>query len=78
MRGKDMSAITRNSLEEILGPLDQKTCADIQAIGPTLKDVEEAKAIFDGRSDIVGSGEQVIPGPVKEVLTILRGRPAGN
>jgi hypothetical protein len=42
-----------------------------------LKDVEEAKAIRDGRSDIVGSGEQVIPGPVKEVLTILSGKRAG-
>jgi hypothetical protein len=77
-REEDMSRITRKSLEEILGPLDQKTCADIQTTGATLKDVEEAKAILDGRSDITGSGEQVIPGPVREVLTILSGKRAGT
>jgi len=33
----------------------------------------DAKALADGKSDIVGQGEQAIPGPVEEVLTILLG-----
>ncbi|WP_456387538.1 hypothetical protein [Profundibacter sp.] len=67
-----MSQITRENLQHILGELDNNTCAAIQATGASIKDVTEAKAIADGKSDIVGQGEQAISGPVKEVLTILR------
>jgi len=38
-----------------------------------VKDIMDAKALADGKSDIVGQGEQAIPGPVEEVLTILLG-----
>jgi hypothetical protein len=68
-----MSAITRESLKEILGEIDENTLAAIQASGASLKDVIEAKALADGTSDIVGQGEQAIPGPVKQVLTMLSG-----
>lgn len=67
-----MSQTTRENLQHILGELDDNTCAAIQATGADIKDVTEAKAIADGKSDIVGQGEQAIPGPVKEVLIILR------
>lgn len=69
-----MSQITRESLEKILGQVDDNSIAAIQATGASLKDVVDAKALADGKSDIVGQGEQVIPGPVKEVLTILLGQ----
>lgn len=69
-----MSQTTRESLEQILGQVDDNSIAAIQATGASLKDVVDAKALADGKSDIVGQGEQVIPGPVKEVLTILLGQ----
>ncbi|MYM54367.1 hypothetical protein [Thalassovita mangrovi] len=68
-----MPAISRESLEKILGPIDDNSLAAIQDSGASLRDVSEAKAIADGKSDIVGQGEQAIPGPVKQVLTILSG-----
>jgi len=70
-----MSQATRKNLEQILGHLNDNSYAAIQATGASLKDIIDAKAIADGKSDIVGQGEQVIPGPVKEVLTILLGEP---
>ena len=69
-----MSATTREALKKIFGDLDDNTLAAIQATGAGLKDVMDAKALADGRSDIVGQGEQVIAGPVKQVLTILLGK----
>lgn len=69
-----MSPTTRESLEQILGQLDDNTFAAIQASGASVKDVMDAKALAEGESDIVGQGEQVIPGPVKQVLTILLGQ----
>lgn len=73
-----MSQIPQESLHAILGQVDAQTIAAVQASGASLKDVEDAKAIADGRSDIVGSGEQDLPGPVKQVLTILRNSPDAN
>lgn len=69
-----MSPITREHLEPIRGRLDDNTFAAIQSTGASVRDILEAKAVVDGKSDTVGQGEQVIPSPVKEVLTILRGR----
>ena len=68
-----MSATTREALEKILGQVDDNTLAAIQASGASLKDVMDAKALAEGKSDIIGQGEQAIPGPVKQVLTILSG-----
>jgi hypothetical protein len=68
-----MSSTTRESLEHVLGRVDDNTLAAIQASGASIKDVIEAKALADRKSDIVGQGEQEIPGPVKQVLTILLG-----
>lgn len=68
-----MSQVTHENLEKILGRLDGNRFAAIQATGASMKDIMDAKAIADGESDIVGQGEQTIPGPVKEVLTILLG-----
>ncbi|MDQ2090140.1 hypothetical protein [Marimonas arenosa] len=70
-----MTHITQESLRAILGEVDAKIIAAVQATGASMKDVEEAKAIADGRSDIVGSGEQALSGPLKQVLTILGGAP---
>lgn len=67
-----MNEITDTALEQIVGKRDQNTYAAIRATGASLKDVIEAKAIVDGKSDTVGQGEQAIPGPVKDVMTILR------
>jgi len=68
-----MSQVTQENLEKILGQLDDNSFAAIQATGASVKDIMDAKALADGKSDIVGQGEQAIPGPVKEVLTILLG-----
>ena len=68
-----MSSITRENLVQILGQLDENTFAAILASGASIKDVVDAKALADGKSDIVGQGEHAIPGPVKQVLTILQG-----
>lgn len=68
-----MNPPTPQSLREILGDVDDNTLAAVQATGATLQHVTEAKAIADGKSDVVGQGEQAIPGPVKQVLTILSG-----
>ncbi len=73
-----MVRITRAEVEHILGPVDDNGLAAIQATGASLKDIAEAQAIFTGQSDIVGQGEQVIAGPVREVLTILRGTASGG
>lgn len=72
-----MTRITQESLRAILGEVDDRTLAAIQATGASLKDVEDAKAIADGRSDIVGSGEQALPGQVRQILTILETPPDG-
>ena len=68
-----MGEVTRKSAEQILGTLDDNAFAAIEASGASLKDITEAKAIADGTSDIVGQGEQALPGPVKELLIILGG-----
>jgi hypothetical protein len=70
-----MTQLTQESLRAVLGEVDAQVLMAVQATGASLKDVEEAKAIADGRSDIVGSGEQVLSGPVKQVLTILASTP---
>ena len=68
-----MSQVTQENLEKILGQLDDNSFAAIQTTGASVRDIMDAKALADGKSDIVGQGEQAIPGPVKEVLTILLG-----
>lgn len=66
-----MARITEENLKTILGDVDAEVLAAVQSTGASLKDIQEAKAIADGHSDIVGSGEQVLSGPVKQVLNIL-------
>jgi hypothetical protein len=70
-----MTQITMESLTALLGKVDAQVLAAVQATGASLQDVEEAKAIAEGRSDFVGSGEQALSGPVMEVLTILGSPP---
>lgn len=69
-----MAKLKRETLKRIVGEVDDRTLSDIQATGAGMKDIEEAKAIATGKSDITGSGEQALPGVIKEVLTILQGR----
>ena len=68
--------MTSEQLKHIVGPIDEQKLAAILASGAKIEDVVEAKALADGKSDIVGQGEQVIRGPVKEVLIILTGNRA--
>ena len=68
--------MTSEQLKQIVGPIDEQKLAAILASGAKIEDVVEAKALADGKSDIVGQGEQVIRGPVKEVLIILTGNRA--
>jgi len=63
--------MTGEQLQQIVGPIDEQKLAAILASGARIEDVVEAKALADGKSDVVGQGEQVIRGPVKEVLIIL-------
>ncbi len=63
--------MTVEQLKQIVGPIDEQKLAAILASGARIEDVVEAKALADGKSDVVGQGEQVIRGPVKEVLIIL-------
>ena len=63
--------MTGEQLKQIVGSVGEQELAAILASGARIEDVVEAKALADGKSDIVGQGEQVIRGPVKEVLTIL-------
>ncbi len=65
--------MTGEQLKQIVGPIDEQKLAAILASGARIEDVVEAKALADGKSDVVGQGEQVIRGPVKEVLIILTG-----
>jgi len=69
-----MAQITREALEAILGPLDGNKLAAIRATGANIKDITDAKALAEGKSDIVGQGEQPLAGAAMEVLTILRGK----
>jgi hypothetical protein len=66
-----MNSLSSEALRKILGDIDDNTLTAIQESGAKLQDVIDAKALADGKSDIVGQGEQVIPGQVKQVLTIL-------
>jgi len=66
-----MYRMTGEQLKQIVGPIDEQKLAAILASGARIEDVVEAKALADGKSDVVGQGEQVIRGPVKEVLIIL-------
>lgn len=68
-----MGQISVKALRKVLGQIDVNTLAAIQASGAGIKDVVDAKALADGKSDVVGQGEQAIPDPVKQVLTILLG-----
>lgn len=63
--------MTLEQLKQIVGSIGEQKLAAILASGARIEDVIEAKALADGKSDIVGQGEQVIRGPVREVLTIL-------
>jgi len=63
--------MTLEQLKQIVGSIGDQKLAAILASGARIEDVVEAKALADGKSDIVGQGEQVIRGPVREVLTIL-------
>ncbi|MGB5212446.1 MAG: hypothetical protein WBN88_02210 [Anderseniella sp.] len=63
--------MTREQLQQIVGPIDEQKLAAILASGARIEDVVEAKALADGKSNVVGQGEQVIRGPVKEDLIIL-------
>ena len=65
--------MTCEQLKQIVGSIDEQNLAAILASGARIEDVVEAKALADGKSDVVGQGEQVISGPVKEVLIILTG-----
>ncbi len=58
-------------LKQIVGSIEDQKLAAILASGARIEDVVEAKALADGKSDVVGQGEQVIRGPVRQVLTIL-------
>lgn len=58
-------------LKHIVGSIEDQKLAAILASGARIEDIVEAKALADGKSDVVGQGEQAIRGPVKEVLTIL-------
>lgn len=66
-----MSGLTRASVADILGPVDERTLADILAAGANLEDLREARAIVEGRSDITGQGERAISGPLAALLVIL-------
>ena len=68
-----MNQLTRQSLEHILGPLDENTIRALQTTGANLKDIAQAKALAEQKTDIVGSGEQDIPEPVSQALLILIG-----
>ncbi|NNJ77442.1 MAG: hypothetical protein HKP56_20040 [Anderseniella sp.] len=63
--------MTGEQLKQIVGSIDEQKLAAILASGARIEDVVEAKALANGKSDVVGQGEQVIRGPVKEVLIIL-------
>lgn len=65
--------MTTEQLKQIVGNIDEQKLAAILASGARIEDVVEAKALADGKSDVVGQGEQVIRGPVKEVLIVLTG-----
>lgn len=65
--------MTAEQLKQIVGHIGEQQLAAILASGARVEDVIEAKALADGKSDMVGQGEQVIRGPVKEVLIILTG-----
>lgn len=66
-----MSNVTRQSIEDILGALNDDVFAAIEATGASLTQVKEAKSLADGTSDIVGTGEGALAGPVQQVLIIL-------
>ena len=67
-----MSQLTRRNLEQLLGPLDPNIVVALQATGANLKDIAQADALAEHRSDIVGQGEQDIPEPVAQALLILQ------
>ena len=68
-----MSQPSPRGLEHILDPLDENTIQALKATGANLRDVTEAEALADRKSDLAGLGEQIIPGPVKQALVILSG-----
>lgn len=63
--------MTIEQVRQIVGSVGEQKLAAILVSGAKLEDIIEAKALTDGKSDIVGQGEHAIRGPVKEVLTIL-------
>ncbi len=69
-----MGHITKEAVENLLGTLDDNQFAAIEATGASLDQIAEARSLAEGSNDIVGTGETVLAGPVKEVLTILAGR----
>ena len=67
-----MTQLTRDNLEQLLGPIDANALGALQATVANLKDIEQAKALADQRSDIVGTGEKNTPKPVEQALVILK------
>jgi len=68
-----MTILTHDQVIEIVGPMDEETLAAIIATGAKLDDIIEAKALANGKDDIVGKGEREVHGLMMEVFVILTG-----
>ncbi|HCQ63657.1 MAG TPA: hypothetical protein DIU07_00065 [Rhodobacteraceae bacterium] len=67
-----MTQLTRHSLELLLGRLTDNTVQALRATGASLEDIGQARALAEGKADIIGQGEQDIPEPVMQALLILQ------
>jgi hypothetical protein len=68
----DRAAMTPAQVIEIVGPLTDARAMAIIATGATIEQIEEAAALADGESDIMGDLRLRAAPPVVAVYEILR------
>lgn len=63
-----MTAVTRQDIARVLGPVDEALAAEIVRIGATAEEIAAARAWIDNEDALVGEG---VPMPTGRVATLI-------
>lgn len=63
-----MTAVTRQDIANVLGPVDEALAAEILRIGATAEEIAAARAWIDNEDALVGEG---VPMPTGRVATLI-------
>ena len=66
-----MSVLTRESLERVLGPLDETAAAEIAGLGASEEELLEARSWFANEEAMRAAGKPLPSGRVAQILEWL-------